>query len=114
MKDLTHKQAIKFIHLRLDGMLKENQQSLLDEHLRTCDSCQAYSHEMETLPVQLNQEFRTRWDQDHVPSHNVLKNVTNNARRIPMGKRFSSNLQLLAGIAVLVALAFAINLVISR
>lgn len=114
MNDLTHKQAIQYIHLRMDEMLKENQRSLLDEHLRVCDSCRAYSREMESLPTQLSHEFRTQWDKHPGPSQKVFKNVSIHARRIPMANRFSSNLRMLAGIAVLVALAFVINFVISR
>ncbi|MCI0554372.1 MAG: zf-HC2 domain-containing protein, partial [Anaerolineae bacterium] len=112
MKGISHKQAIKLIHLRLDGLLNESQSRSLNEHLDTCDSCRAYTAEMELLPVQLQNEFHVRWDQDPGPSHNVIEQVTTKARRIPMTNRISSGIKLLAGIAALVFLGFAINFLV--
>ena len=57
MNGLTHKQAIQFIHRRLDGMLKGDQSLLLDEHLDTCDACRTYAREMQALPAHSQQLF---------------------------------------------------------
>src|SRR5829696_9176291 len=105
MKRIPHTQAIKWIHRRLDGMLKESQRPILDEHLGSCDSCRAYSDEMELLSIRLNHEFRIRWDKTEGPSQNMIEQVTTHAKKIPMTNRFSSGMRLVVSAIALIALA---------
>jgi Tol biopolymer transport system component len=114
MNMISHKQAIQLIDRRLDGMLKANQQYLLDEHLRTCDSCRLYASEMDRIPARLTHEFKTRWDANTGPSLRVMDEVTFHARNIKVAKRFSSNLRVLSGVVALILLAFVINFLVSR
>jgi hypothetical protein len=114
MTEITHKQAIKWIDRRLDGMLTEGQLFLLDEHLHSCDTCRAYAIEMDSVPARLQHEFRARWDPKPGPSPRVMQHVTTKARNIPMTNRISSGLKLLAGAAALFLLGFAINFVVSQ
>jgi len=114
MTEITHKQAIKWINRRLDGMLTEGQLFLLDEHLHSCDTCRAYAVEMDSVPARLQHEFRARWDPKPGPSPRVMQHVTTKARNIPMTNRISSGLKLLAGAAALLLLGFAINFVVSQ
>lgn len=114
MSGITHKQAIRLIHRRLDGLLNGNQLLSLEEHLRSCDSCRAYAAEMDLLPTRLQNEFHTRWDKKPGPSQKVTEHVMTKARRIPMANRIASGIKLFAGVAALVALGFLINLVFSQ
>jgi len=114
MNSISHKQAIQWIHRRLDGILNENERSILDEHLHSCDSCRAYADEMELVPSRLTHEFRSRWDPQPGPSQNAFRNVMDQASRIPMRNRIATVTQLFAGAAALIALAVAINFFVSR
>lgn len=114
MNNMSHKQAIKLIHLRLDGLLNESQSRSLKEHLDSCDTCRTYAAEMEILPAHLQKEFHIHWDQESGPSYKVLEQVTAKARRIPMMNRISSSTRLLAGVAILALLALGTNFVISQ
>ncbi|HSL42606.1 MAG TPA: zf-HC2 domain-containing protein [Anaerolineales bacterium] len=114
MNGISHKQAIKWIYRRLDGLLTENQTLLLDQHLDSCDTCRAYAAEIDLLPAHLQSQFHARWDEQPGPSQNVIDYVTTKARRIPLTNRLSSGLKLMSGLATLVALAFLINLVVSQ
>lgn len=114
MNTITHKQAQHLIDRRLDGMLKENQQMLLDGHLQACDSCRAYSNEMDLLPSRLKHEFQAHWNKKPGLSQEIIESIAAKARRIPMANRLFSNLRLLTGIVVLVGLALVINFVTSR
>jgi TolB protein len=114
MNHITHKQALKWIDRRLDGLLAPGQIQLLDEHLLSCDSCRGYAAEMDLLPGRLHSEFHARWDDQSGPSQSIMEYVTSNARRIPMANRFSSGIRWAAGAAALIAMGVFINLVISR
>jgi hypothetical protein len=113
MNGMTHKQAIKLIHRRQDGLLRGDQEALLDEHLHSCDSCRAYSDEMILLSSNLKREFKAHWDGDAGPSQNMTGNVLTKAKGIPAAKQISFNFRLLSGTIVLILLALAINFVIS-
>jgi Tol biopolymer transport system component len=114
MNGITHRQAMKWIDRRQDGLLKENQRLLLEEHLRSCDSCRLYSDEMEQLASRLTGEFQARWQDDPGPSRSVVANVAAKAKEIPVAKRFSYGLSLLGGLAVLVVLGVVINFFVSQ
>jgi Tol biopolymer transport system component len=114
MNGITHKQAINLIHRRLDGLLKESQVLLLEQHLRSCDSCRLYAAEMDLLPARLQNQFHMRWEDKPGPSQKVIDYVTAKARKIPMANRISSGAKLFAGVAVLVVVAFLVNFVISQ
>jgi Tol biopolymer transport system component len=114
MNQITHKQALKWIDRRLDGLLTEKQLQLLVEHLHSCDTCRVYATEMGSLPAHLQNEFHARWDDNPGPSQNVMEQVTSKARRIPMANRLSAGIKFFAAAAALVALGFFISLVISQ
>lgn len=114
MNDISHKQAIQYIERRMDGMLSESQMKALDQHLQGCDSCRLYAADMDGLSARLQNEFRRRWDDGSGPSQDVMENVTAKARRIRMTNRISSGAKLLAGAVALIALAVAINFMISQ
>ncbi|HET9913583.1 MAG TPA: DPP IV N-terminal domain-containing protein [Anaerolineales bacterium] len=114
MNQISHKQAIKWIHRRLDGLLTKKQHSLLDEHLYSCDSCRAYAAEMDWLPAQLQNKFHARWDEKPGPSSKIMQQITEKARNIPMTNRISSGIKLSAGAVTLIVLAFAINFAVSQ
>ena len=112
MKDISHREAVKLIHLRLDGLLNDSQGRSLNEHLDTCASCQTYAAEMELLPTHLQREFHLRWDQDLSPSHRVLQQVTSKAKRIPVANRITSSIRLMASGFLVAFLILGINYVI--
>lgn len=114
MNGISHKQAIKWIHLRLDGLLKTDQAVLLEEHLETCEPCRAYSQEIGILPGYLNTRFKERWNAEMRLSSHMAQRVNDQARRIPMAKRFSSGAKLLSAVAALALFAIGMNFVISR
>jgi Tol biopolymer transport system component len=114
MNGISHKQAIQWIHRRLDGLLSESQLSSLEEHIRNCDSCRTYAINMDGFAAHLQNEFHRRWDEKPGPSQNVMKQVTAKAKRIPVANRISSGAKLLAGAMTLIVLAVAINFVVSR
>jgi len=114
MNGITHKQAIKWIDRRLDGLLTQEQLLLLDDHLGSCDACRAYAAETELLSTRLQTEFHTRWDQEPGPSQKIMQHVTTKARNIPMTSHISSGIKLIAGAITLVVLAIAINFVVSQ
>ena len=114
MNDITHNQAIKWIHRRQDGLLKEDQQSVLEEHLHSCEACRAYALEMAGYSAHLQNEFHRRWDQSMGPSQNVTDEVMLKAKKIPVTNRISSGVRVFAGALALVLLAVVINLVVSR
>lgn len=114
MNGISHKQAIIWIHRRLDGLLAKKETLVLDEHLHSCDSCRAYAAEMDLLPARLQSEFQARWDKQPGPSQKVMHNVTTRARNIPRTNRILSGFQLLAGAVALIALGFGINFIVSQ
>lgn len=113
MSGISHKQAIQFIDRRMDEMLDENQRSLLEEHLRSCDSCRAYAMEMEGFSAHLQNEFHHRWDDNFGPSQNVMEYVMSKAKIIPIRNRISSGARIFAGAMALVLVGVAINFVVS-
>jgi hypothetical protein len=114
MTGISHKQAIRFIDSGLDGLLSGDQARLLDEHLQSCASCQAYAAEIGRLPTSLQSEFHDRWDKQSGPSERVFEQVTAKARRISSMNRLSSGARLVAGMAGLLVLGFLINFVTSQ
>src|SRR5215207_446144 len=114
MNGISHQQAMKWIHLRLDGMLKEKQSLWLEEHLHSCDSCRAYALNMDGLSAHLQNEFHRRWDTGLGPSLEVFEQVTAKAKKIPVTNRISAGVKLLAGAMALIVLALAINFVVSQ
>jgi Tol biopolymer transport system component len=114
MNTITHQQARDLIDRRLDERLKANQQTLLDEHLRSCDTCRLYASKMDLIPARLTHEFQARWDDDPGPSVHLMEHVTSRAKRIPAANRFSSNLRFLSGAAALLLLALVVNFVVSK
>jgi Tol biopolymer transport system component len=114
MTGISHKQATRLIHARLDGLLSADQARLLDEHLDSCESCRAYAAEISRLPTSLQSEFHDRWDKQSGPTGRVFEHVTTKAQSIPMTNRISSGARLVAGLAALLALGFLINFVASR
>jgi Tol biopolymer transport system component len=114
MSGISHKQAIQLIHRRLDGLLNQRQILLLDEHLRSCDSCRDYTNNMNGLSAHLQNEFHRRWDARSEPSQKVSDQVMAKARNIPMTNRISSSAKLLAGAMALILLGVVINFVVLR
>lgn len=114
MNGISHKQAIQWVHRRLDGLLNESQISLLDEHLRSCDSCSAYAFELDGLSTHMRNEFHHRWDEKPGPSQNILARVAAKGKRIPVTHQISSGVKLFANATALIVLAVAINFVVSR
>jgi Tol biopolymer transport system component len=114
MKDISHKQAVRLIHLHLDGLLNASQRRSLDEHLASCDSCRAYAAEMDVLTGRLQNEFQARWDRNTEPSHRVSEYVSTKARKIPVTTRISSALRLMASVSVVAVLLLGINFMISQ
>ena len=113
MNGITHKQAINLINRRLDGLLNESQLLILEQHLRSCDSCRNYATEMALLPARLQNKFRLRWDGKPGPSQKVVEEVMTKARNIPMTNRISSGIKVFTGAAALVLMAVLVNFVIS-
>ena len=114
MNGISHKQAVQWIHRRLDGLLDEGQLSSLDEHLYSCEFCRTYAAELDSLPAELQSKFHARWDEESGPSRKVMEYVTARARRIHVSNRISSGAALLAGTVALTLLGIAINFVVSR
>jgi Tol biopolymer transport system component len=114
MSGISHKQAIQLIHRHMDGLLNESQRLLLEEHLRSCDSCRDYANNMDGLSAHLQNEFHHRWDARLGPSQKVSEQVMTKTRNIPMTNRISSSVKLLAGAIALILLGVIINFVISQ
>jgi len=114
MNGISHKQAVQWIHRRLDGLLDEGQLSALDEHLHSCEFCRTYAAELDSLPAELQSKFHARWDGESGRPGKVMEYVTTRARTIHVSNRISSGVTLLAGTLALIALAVGINFVVSR
>ena len=63
-----HKQAIRFIHTRLDGKLSQTDESWLNHHLQGCTICQAYAAEILKLDTGLRHHYLTR-NQTYMKNH---------------------------------------------
>jgi TolB protein len=115
MKEITHKQARRYLRLDLDGLLGDDQRLDLQTHLAGCETCRAESESFSTLTSRLQSEFHERWDlRQDGPSHNVVTNVRSQTRRIAMSNKINLGLRALGGVAVLVMLGFGLNFVISQ
>ena len=114
MNGISHKQAVEWIHRRLDGLLDEGKLSSLEEHLYSCEFCRTYAAELDAVPEELQSKFHARWDGESGPSHKVMKYVTTRARNIHRINRIASVASLLAGSLALIVLALGINFVASR
>ncbi len=110
----SHKQAIQLINRRMDGLLNDSQRLLVEEHLRSCNSCRDYANHMEGLSAHLQNEFHRRWDARSGPSQTVMEQVMTKSRNIPTTNRISSGVKLLAGAMALMLLGVTINFVVSR
>jgi hypothetical protein len=60
MNPISHKQAQDWLQQRLDGFLGETQAAALEDHLKTCVTCQEYAVKFERLDVALRQGYRVR------------------------------------------------------
>jgi len=109
MNGITHKQAKRFMHAELDGLLTDAQHLDLDAHLRGCDTCRAESESLGALAVLLTHGFHERWDVHDGPSENVVANIQSQRRRIIMSNKIRFGLRTLAGVAALIVLGFLIN-----
>lgn len=114
MKEITHRQARRYLRLDLDGLLGDNQRRDLEAHLDSCPACRAESESFSTLTSRLRSEFHGRWDAHDGPSQHVTANVRSQTRRIIMSNRVKWGLGALGGAAVLVVLGFVVNYVISQ
>ena len=114
MNGISHKQAIEFIHRRIDGLLNESQLLLLGEHLRSCDSCRAYATDIDGFSAYLQNEFHRRWDAQPGPSQNVFAYVTSRASRLPLMNRIAFGFRLLVGAVALIAIGIIINFMVSQ
>lgn len=114
MNGISHQQAIQLIHQRLDGMLHEDQQSLLDEHIDSCESCRAYASEMELLPDRLQHEFHARWDQNEGPLQNMMERIEKQNQKVIMTNRISFGFKAVASVVVIMLAGLLINTVVSQ
>ncbi|MBK9924709.1 MAG: PD40 domain-containing protein [Anaerolineales bacterium] len=114
MNGLSHKQARRYIHANLDGLLNDAQRLALETHLAGCEACRIESESFSTLTTRLQSEFHERWDAQDGPSQNVITNVQSQTRRIAMSNKVSFGLRALAGIAALIVLGFGMNILISQ
>lgn len=114
MNGISHKQAIQLINRRTDGLLTESQRLSLEAHLQSCESCRIYAIELGGLSAHLQNEFHRRWDLQPGLSQNVFEHVTTRAGKFSMRNRIATGFKLLAGALALIALAVAINFVVSQ
>jgi TolB protein len=114
MNGISHKQAIKWIHRRMDGLLNDRQLVELDEHLQSCDACRVYATNMDGLSAHLQNEFHRRWDTQLDPSQKVFEHVTTKASKLRVTSRIVSGTKLLAGAITLIVLAVVINFMMTR
>jgi TolB protein len=114
MNGISHKQAIKWIHRRMDGLLNDRQLVELDEHLHSCDACRAYATNLDGFSTHLQNEFHRRWDTQLDPSQKVFEHVTARATKLRVTGRIISGAKLLAGAMTLIALAVVINFMMTQ
>ena len=114
MKEITHKQAQRYLRLDLDGLLSDAQRLDLQTHLAGCEACRAEARSLSTLTSRLQSEFHERWDAQDGPSQYVMTNVRSQTRRIAMSNKAKFGLRALGGIAMLVLLGFTANYVVSQ
>ena len=96
--ELSHQQAIAMIQARADGLLNQNEQTALDNHLVECVECKFEAERLMNLERQLKTELQRRWPEKHA-SHNqinsLIQNINNQRRLHPM-KSFSKYLSVLS------------------
>jgi Tol biopolymer transport system component len=114
MKEITHRQARRYMQADLDGLLGDARRLDLKAHLAGCETCRAESESLSMLTSRLQSEFHERWDAHNGPSQNVTANVRSQTRRIIMSNKFKWGLGVLGGIAVLLLLGFGLNILISQ
>ncbi len=114
MTAINHKQAQRYLRAAADGLLREDQQALLDAHLLECDSCRTEADELSALEARLKKNFQARWDANDGPSRNVMTNIHSRSRRIIMNNQIKTGLRAVAGIATLIILGFVVNFTISQ
>jgi predicted anti-sigma-YlaC factor YlaD len=75
MTGVSHKQARLYIQAAQDGLLKEGKQSALEEHLKVCKACRAYSDELSGITTNLKDAFHSRWDTQQRRMEPLIENV---------------------------------------
>lgn len=98
----------------LDGLLADAGRLDLQTHLDSCPTCRADSESFATLTARLPTEFHGRWDAHDGPSTSVIANIRTQIRRIKMQKRMDFVFNLLAGVAAILVLGFALISIISQ
>ena len=114
MNEITHELARRFLRAATDGLISDQERTLLESHLRDCGSCRAESESLNALSVRLAHGFHERWDAQEGPSENVLTRVVSQKGRIVLAYRVSLGLKTLAGIAALFLLGLLINYVFGQ
>jgi TolB protein len=114
MKEITHKQARRYLRMDLDGLLTDLRRRTLQTHLDSCPACRAESETFASLTARLQRGFRSRWDAHDGPSHNVMANIRSQTRRIIMNKRIDFAFDIFGGIVTFLVLGFVILSVIAQ
>jgi hypothetical protein len=114
MTGISHRQARLYIQAALDDLVSQREQKTLEEHLKTCKICQAYSNELSGVTINLQQTFHTRWDKQPTPTGPMIENVLSRRRRILMSNRLRSAARILAILATLFLFALVTNYTIHR
>lgn len=114
MKEITHKQARRYLRLDLDGLLDDTQRRDLDAHLDSCPACRAESESFSMLTSRLRSEFHERWDAHDGPSQHVTANVRSQTRRIIMSNKVKWGLGALGGAVALILLGLGLNFLFAQ
>jgi Tol biopolymer transport system component len=112
MTGITHKQGRRYINALADGLIKETQRRDLDAHLETCAECRAYAAQMKNLESGLELSLHRRWDTFQEPSERLTQNIQSRARGVVMSNRINLGVRIVAGVAAIILLGLAFNLVI--
>ena len=59
---ITHEEAHKLIQLKSDQSLSSNNREILDTHLKDCDECSAYAHELQETEETLRAVMQKHWN----------------------------------------------------
>jgi Tol biopolymer transport system component len=114
MKEITHKQAGRFMLADLDGLLTDLQRRDLQAHLDSCPACRAESESFSALTPRLQRGFHSRLDAHDGPSENVLANVRSQTWRITMTKRIDFAFNIFGGIVTFLVLGFVVISIIAQ
>ncbi len=109
MTGISHKKARRFLHSAADGLIREDQQILLDIHLLECNSCRAEAENFGIFEARLKKGFQAKWNELGGPSENVIKNIYSRSWRIMISKRINTGLRAVASIAALILLGVSLN-----